>query len=240
MEIKTKCCHPANMGGTRGMAQVDWIVIHYTSNLGDTAKNNADYFAREALNYKASAHYFVDEDEIWSSVPVYRIAYHCGAKAYKHPHCRNTNSIGVEICMLDKHACIRMDAIRRAAELVRWLMKEYGIDREHVIRHYDVTGKDCPAPMVQNPELWEQFKAMLEQEDEETMKIYKCVPDMPKWAKDTFGRLVQSGYIAKDINGEIAVQESSLQPVVYLDRLTGNRLEKLPELLAKLDRLEGE
>lgn len=68
MEYKTKCCNPANMGATRGSAKIDWIVIHYTSNLGDTAKNNADYFAREKLSYKASAHFFVDENEIWSSV----------------------------------------------------------------------------------------------------------------------------------------------------------------------------
>lgn len=220
------------MGASRGMAQVNYIVIHYTSNLGDTAKNNADYFAREALNYKASAHYFVDENEIWASVPVYRIAYHCGAKTYKHAHCRNSNSIGVEICMTDKNGCIRMDSIRKAAELVRWLMKEYSIEPENVIRHYDVTGKDCPAPMVENPALWAQFLALLEQEEEEPMKIYRYVTEMPEWARGTFTRLVQSGFVAKDANGEIAVQESSLQPMVYLDRLTGYRLEKLPELLS--------
>ena len=234
MEIKTKLCNPANYGGTRGSCQIEYIVIHYTSNLGDTAKNNADYFAREALSYKASAHFFVDESEIWSSVPTWRIAYHCGAKTYKHPHCRNTNSIGVEICMLDKHAVIRKDAIRNAAGLVRELMTKYDIDADHVIRHYDVTGKDCPAPMVDDPGLWEQFLDMLEQEDGEEMKVYKYVSEMPEFAQDTFARLVQAGYVAKDKNGEIAVQECSLQSIVYLDRLTGNRLEKLPEILKKI------
>ncbi len=33
-----------------------YIVVHYTSNRGDTAKNNADYFVREKI--KASAHFF--------------------------------------------------------------------------------------------------------------------------------------------------------------------------------------
>lgn len=217
MEIKSKCCNSANMGGTRGMAQVDWIVVHYTSNLGDTAKKNADYFNREVLNPKASAHYFVDEKEIWSSVPVYRIAYHCGAKAYKHPHCRNTNSIGIEICMLDKHAVIRMDAIRHAAELVRELMAKYDIDVEHVIRHYDVTGKDCPAPMVDDPGLWERFKAMLEQEDE-GMKIYQYVKDMPEWAQASVTKAIQKGIVAMDANGAVAVLECNLQPLVWMDR----------------------
>lgn len=219
MEIKSKCCNSANMGGTRGMAAVDWIVIHYTSNLGDTAKNNADYFAREALKDPASAHYFVDESEVWSSVPIYRIAYHCGSKTYKHPRCRNTNSIGVEICMLDKSACIRMDAIRHAAELVRWLMNEYGIDREHVIRHYDVTGKYCPGPMVDDPDLWERFMDMLTEESEDKeMKTYQYVKDMPDWAQASVTKAIQKGIVAMDANGAVAVLECNLQPLVWMDR----------------------
>ncbi len=53
MEIKTKLCNPVNFGGARQVSQIQYIVIHYTGNLGDTAKNNADYFAREKV--KASA-----------------------------------------------------------------------------------------------------------------------------------------------------------------------------------------
>lgn len=216
MEIKTKVCNAANMGGTRGMAQVDWIVVHYTSNLGDTAKNNADYFAREALKDPASAHYFVDESEVWNSAPVWKIAYHCGSKTYKHPRCRNTNSIGVEICMLDKHAVIRMDAIRRAAELVKWLMREYGIDKDHVIRHYDVTGKYCPGPMVDDPRLWERFLDMLEQEDE--MTIYKTYEDCPEWAKPTVSKLVRLGLLKGDGNGVLDLGEDALKVLVINDR----------------------
>ena len=65
MEIKSKACNPGNYGGT--LKNVQYIVVHWTSNQGDTAKNNADYFAREVM--KASAHYFVDENEVWNSVP---------------------------------------------------------------------------------------------------------------------------------------------------------------------------
>lgn len=169
MDAKTKACNPANYGGTRGMGIVDWIVIHYTSNLGDTAKNNADYFAREAV--KASAHYFVDEHEVWASVPIYRTAWHCGAQAYKHPLCRNTNSIGVEICMNAKDGSVRQGSIDRAAQLVRTLMGRYGIPPGHVLRHYDVTGKHCPGPMVDKPALWEDFKARLT--EDENMLTYE-------------------------------------------------------------------
>lgn len=217
MEIKTKCCNSANYGGTRGSCQIEYIVIHYTSNLGDTAKDNADYFAREALKNKASAHFFVDESEVWNSVPIYRIAYHCGAKTYKHPACRNTNSIGVEVCMLDKHAVIRKDAIRHAAELVRELMTKYDIDADHVVRHYDVTGKDCPAPMVQNPALWEQFLDMIAERDEE-MKTYQYVKDMPGWAQAAVTKAIKKGIVAMDETGAVSVLECNLQPLVWMDR----------------------
>lgn len=217
MEIKTKCCNPANYGGTRGMVQVDWIVVHYTSNHGDTAKNNADYFAREKLSSPASAHFFVDETEIWSSVPVFRVAYHCGAKTYKHPHCRNTNSLGVEICMLDKQGRVRMDAIRNAAGLVRELMTKYDIDADHVIRHWDVTGKDCPAPMVDDPELWEQFLDMLKEGDEE-MTIYKTYEDCPKWAKPTVSKLVRLGLLKGDEHQQLNLEHNALRNLVINDR----------------------
>ena len=115
MEIKTKVCNKKNFGGTR--TRTDYIVIHFTSNRGDTAQNNAVYFAREAVG--ASAHFFVDGDAVWNSVPVDRIAWHCGAKTYRHPVCRNTNSIGVEICMNAKDGSVRQGSIDRAAALVR-------------------------------------------------------------------------------------------------------------------------
>lgn len=220
MEIKTKCCNSANYGGTRGSCQIEYIVIHYTSNLGDTAKNNADYFAREALKNKASAHFFVDESEVWSSVPVWRIAYHCGAKAYRHPHCRNTNSIGVEICMLDKHAVIRMDAIRHAAELVRELMTKYDIDADHVVRHYDVTGKDCPAPMVSDPGMWEQFLNMLDEKEDEDMKRYKYYEDLPEYAKPTISKLVRLGYLAGRGDGVLDLSEDMIR-TFYVNDLAG-------------------
>lgn len=160
MEIKTKPCNTKNFGGIRTCT--DYIVVHFTSNLGDTAQNNAAYFAREAVG--ASAHFFVDEGTVWNSVPLDRIAWHCGAKSYKHRACRNTNSIGVEICMNAKNGRIRQGSIDRAAVLVRELMDRYRITADHILRHYDVTGKDCPAPMVAQPKMWADFLDKLKED----------------------------------------------------------------------------
>ena len=41
--------------------------------------------------------------------------------------------------------------------LVRWLREYYGLEAGQIIRHYDVTGKECPRYYVQHPEAWAQF-----------------------------------------------------------------------------------
>ena len=148
----------------RGRTQpIEFLVIHYTANNGDTVQNNLDYFAGNAVG--ASAHYFVDENGYGQSVKDQDTAWHCGANQYKHPDCRNANSIGIELCSKkdSRGNYYFMDqTVYNAAALARQLMQTYGIDRAHVLRHYDVTGKRCPAPMVDNPTLWENFLNLLE------------------------------------------------------------------------------
>ena len=142
---------------------IEFLVIHYTANNGDTVQNNLDYFSCNAAG--ASAHYFVDENGYGQSVKDQDTAWHCGANQYKHPDCRNANSIGIELCSKkdSRGNYYFMDqTVYNAAALARQLMQTYGIDRAHVLRHYDVTGKRCPAPMVDNPTLWENFLNLLE------------------------------------------------------------------------------
>lgn len=161
MNINFKQAHKNNFCSGRTQ-NIKYIVIHYTANDGDTAKNNVDYYARASL--KASAHYFVDENEIWQSVKEGDTAYHCGANTYKHKECRNANSIGIELCSRqysDGEYYIKTETVENAIALIKELMVKYNIPIENVIRHYDVTGKTCPAPMVLNPALWDDFKSML-------------------------------------------------------------------------------
>ena len=142
---------------------VQFLVIHYTANNGDTVQNNLDYFAGNAVG--ASAHYFVDENGYGQSVKDADTAWHCGASSYRHPTCRNANSIGMELCSRKDsrgNYYFLDQTVYNAAALARQLMQTYGIDRTHVLRHYDVTGKRCPAPMVDNPTLWENFLNLLE------------------------------------------------------------------------------
>lgn len=145
MNIKTKLANKNNYGAKRNTSDIEYIVVHYTANDGDTDENNGKYFANNIVG--ASAHYFVDDDSVTQSVPDDYVAWHCGAKKYKHKTCRNANSISVELCDDVKNGTIYPSAktIENALKLVRMLMDKYGIERENVIRHYDVTGKVCPA-----------------------------------------------------------------------------------------------
>lgn len=214
MEIKQKACNPANYGGT--LKSVQYIVVHWTSNEGDTAKNNADYFAREVV--KASAHYFVDENEVWNSVPPDRQAWHVGAKSYVHPECRNANSIGVEMCLTGKGYVLRRGTIERAVTLVRELMARYSVPLDHVLMHHKVTGKYCPGPFVDNPSLWDDFKSALAAEQEEEMKTYQYVKDMPAWAQESATKAIKKGIVAMDESGAVSIYEPNLQTLVWMDR----------------------
>lgn len=71
-------------------------------------------------------------------------------------------------------------------------------------------------------------------EMEEPMKVYKHTTEMPEWARDTFVRLVEAGIVAVNAAGEIGVNESSLQPMVYLNRLCNGKIELLKHVVAPL------
>ena len=142
--------------------QNKYIVIHYVGATGG-AEANCKYFQS---NYRgASAHYFVGhEGEIWQCVLDKDVAWHCGANTYKHPYCRNTNSIGIELCCRKKADgtwYFEEETVRAAIQLTKELMKKYNIPVGNVIRHYDVTGKICPEPYVRDTSAWETFKSNL-------------------------------------------------------------------------------
>lgn len=138
--------------------KIKYIVIHYVGAVS-TAKNNIDYFYDK--DRKASAHYFVDEKSIWQCVDDSNIAWHCGGAKVYYNECRNSNSIGIELCCKkDANSTwyFEEQTVQNAIELVQYLMQLHGIKIENVIRHYDVTHKVCPEPFVRDEQAWNNFK----------------------------------------------------------------------------------
>ena len=143
---------------------IQYLVIHWVGAVSK-AKDNAKYFA--GGDRRASAHYFVDDTSIWQSVEDKNASWNCGGGLQGpgghscHGKCSNANSIGIEMC-LDKPGHISDKTISNTAELVQSLMKKYEIPASHVIRHYDITGKDCPAPYCyKNNSKWPALRDML-------------------------------------------------------------------------------
>ncbi len=164
-----KLLTPYNLNRLGDTSRIQYIVIHYVGATGG-AEANCRYYASKYIG--ASAHYYVGfNGEIWQSVEDGDIAWHCGSKTYRHPECRNSNSIGIELCVRNKgsQAADSRDwyfeeaTVTAAIELTRELMEKYGVPAERVIRHYDVTEKICPNPYVYNhtAHTWEAFKAAL-------------------------------------------------------------------------------
>lgn len=163
--------HASNYGGARSRDNISFIALHYTANDGDKAASNAKYFQEPGRN--ASAHYFVDSNNVYQSVSDLYVAWSVGGKKYAdclktgggslYNICTNSNSISIELCDDLKDGKIKATegTIANAIELCVNLMLKYNIPPERVIRHFDVTGKICPAYFVEDPAAWLAFKKRL-------------------------------------------------------------------------------
>lgn len=130
------------------------IVVHWIGNAGSTAENNAKYFnsLKDGRGTYASSHYIIGNDGvIIRCVPESEVAYHA-SKA-------NNYSIGVEVCHPDNTGKYTDLAYKALIELLVDLCNRYKLEpTQAIIRHYDVTGKDCPRYYVKNPNEWKKLK----------------------------------------------------------------------------------
>lgn len=134
------------------LSEVNGIVVHYTGNPGTTAEQNHSYFANlaETEEAYASSHFVIGiSGEIIQCVPCNEIAYASND--------RNVDTISIECCIPDDTGKFTDATYESLVQLVSWLMGRFELDIEDVIRHYDVTGKECPRYYVKNEDAWMQF-----------------------------------------------------------------------------------
>ena len=201
---------------------IKFIILHYVGAVS-TAKNNADYFFSKYRG--ASAHYFVDEKEIWQVVEDNDAAWAIGANKY-YTEARNSNSISVEMCcytMKNGNINVAKEVEEKAVELVKMLMKKYNINVDHVIRHYDATRKNCPAPFVSDTERWNDFKNKLQGQStntEETTSNYTEYEKRVRNWQDT---------INLDYNSNLVV-DGSFGPLCHKEALEHYLYYKIPTI----------
>jgi N-acetylmuramoyl-L-alanine amidase CwlA len=131
------------------------IVIHYTANPGATAQENRDYFENlksGESGVHVSSHFVIGLDgEIIQCIP-------CAEMSYASND-RNTDSIAIECCHPDETGAFTEETYASCVRLTAWLCKAFHVPPEQVIRHHDITGKDCPRYYVQHEEDWKKLKA---------------------------------------------------------------------------------
>lgn len=128
------------------------LVIHWTANEGKGANAvaNRNYFNKPTT--EASAHYIVDDKQIVRCLPENEMAYHVGAKQYKPEAVAKLSSypnnctIGIEMCVnADGNF---QETYRHTVDLAVDILKRYGWGVDRLWRHFDITGKNCPAYFV--------------------------------------------------------------------------------------------
>ena len=133
-----------------------YLVIHDVGALGQ-AVANGNYFQVER---GASAHYFVDDNNIVQVVEDFHGAWHVGDGNNKYG-IHNQNSIGIEMC-LNANWQPTEATKQNTVELARYLMTKHNIPIERVVRHYDASRKICPRSLSDNNwAAWYALKARI-------------------------------------------------------------------------------
>lgn len=130
------------------------IVVHNTGNPGTTAEQNRRYYgnvAKTGETYVSSNFLIGIDGTIILCVPLDEVAY-CSNN-------RNSDTLSIECCHEDESGALSEEAHDSLVKLCAWLCEQYNLDAEEdIIRHYDITGKECPRYYTDNPEAWEALK----------------------------------------------------------------------------------
>lgn len=133
--------------------KVKGVVIHYTGNPGTDARANRDYFEslKDSHTTSASSHFVIGLDgTIIQCIPLDEISYASND--------RNVDTISIECCHSDETGKFSKETYQSLIELTAWLCSKYNLKSEDILRHYDVTGKECPRYYVKNEKKWEALK----------------------------------------------------------------------------------
>lgn len=144
--------------GYRGRNKIAWIIVHYTGDRYSQgrAKKTAD--AMQTWKRTVSTHYLVGDDGIYQTVEDRHCAWHCPYDKDNKCAASNGVAIGVDLVehkrntknksVKDRDWYFTEKVINDGAHLVAMLADKYSIPQDHIVRHYDVTGKWCPRPFV--------------------------------------------------------------------------------------------
>jgi N-acetylmuramoyl-L-alanine amidase len=109
-------------------------------------------------------------------------------------HRQNYETINYELCVNNDW----QQTCKNAVQIIARDMVNYNIPMTMLFRHYDITGKVCPKPFVDNPDAWEDFKKQIENRVKEIKKeqvinevvaMFKDENMKASWAKDSVKKI---------------------------------------------------
>lgn len=144
---------------------IKYLAIHYTAGASSAPGRAKGMKSSWEKTHRASADFGVDDRDICQFNPDLRNYYTWSVGDKKNPYggggrlygiATNRNTISIEICSNLKKGYdaskvghegwyYTEEALNNAVKLTKILMKKFNIPVERVIRHYDVSGKSCPA-----------------------------------------------------------------------------------------------
>lgn len=134
--------------GTR-LADFTGVVIHYVGNPATTAMGNRNYFNQPTT--EVVSHFVVGlEGEILQCLPLHERSVASNS--------RNRDTISIEVCHPDESGQFTDATYASLVRLTSWLCDLGGLETDDIIRHYDITGKECPLYYVRHPDAWEQLR----------------------------------------------------------------------------------
>ncbi len=179
---------------------IKYIAIHYTAGANSRPGSAKSMKKGWEKNKKGSADFGVDDRDMVQFNPDIK-NYYCWAVGDKkkpasggaqlYGKATNANTISIEICstLRPNYSASQVNhvgwyftdkTLENAIRLTKILMKKYNIPIEHVVRHYDISGKICPgiigwnnyviyeqdgtkSSTKNNSSEWEKFKKRLEE-----------------------------------------------------------------------------
>ncbi len=152
----------------RSIEKVEYIVVHWTGNPKGVNEGLFTWFAVTSVELEryGSTHFGVDNSGVMQFIPVNEMAYHVGSRSYtpwKEEHFGNrypnAHTIGIELNHLDWSGNFSKQVLSYGAQLAAKLCQQFDLDPETgIIRHFDVTRKDCPRLFVTDEQAFQQFK----------------------------------------------------------------------------------
>ncbi len=139
------------------LREIRYIVIHETDNVEESADahNHSLYITSNSTDIN-SWHYTVDDHSIYHHIPDEEVAWHAGDQLTEHGG--NHSGVGIEMCVNEGGDFAK--TMDNTAKLTATLLHEYNLGVNDVKRHYDFSGKLCPAHLIEESE-WEAFLVLV-------------------------------------------------------------------------------